>query len=305
MKKEKNEKTQGLKVSEINNQLLKEFGMTYISKKTAKTTSDYLRIQINNLGFKEILGTSPKRYSFKTVEKIKAEKPIIEYYERYTNNSIEILSNETLIRLYYNNISETIKKEWEQAGLSEQEGLLLEVDKIGQKKYLRADEMIFLQDNGFALSGITLRQSVWQNAKPDFFSSQNISNSKKQSEVNELLEWYNQSKLIEKEQEIEIERMYSNKVHDIMLSALFDMFFSIDRELLKNDIRNYIKYGLHDTIVTKNGAILEDGNQEVTRAYLRLQKNASYYSQKVPASSISQIQFKLNELTQTLKDIKS
>lgn len=318
------------KISEISNELIEDYGLSKLSKKEKASILKYVQDLIKRLSYnkKYIKGVSPYKLKYVDVQHFKQEPEIIKYFEEKSQKRPDMLSNKTLIKMYFGEIKNKLRSEWKNAGLSEQEGLIIEVDKLHEQKYLRADEMIFLNSNGFSLNGLTMRNSVWRKAKSEFYSVPTLSDSRKKKEVGELLEWYNRSLLIEEEQEKQIEKMFREKKLEIMITAIFNEKFILNEDRLKQDITNYVKGGEHDLIITrcsnkrytikskktktktknktkkitgvktktKQRVYLPDGElvsfdddkienyniQEVTRSWLRLKDNYSYYKRKLP-----------------------
>lgn len=194
------------------------------------------------------------------IDEMLCDKAMINYFEKTSGHS---RSYKTNLELAYERQSElkevekVLSEKWEKVGLTEEEGKQLEIDKITQKEYLTVDELLFLN-----LKGLVLRSSLSEEEKS-------------------LLAWYHQQEAADEAETKQVEELFYRKKLEIMITALFEQYFTLDERKLKNDINNYVRGGESSVIVTYDGSINNNlPEQTVTRSNLRLQNNKNYYKKR-------------------------
>lgn len=198
-------------------------------------------------------------YSTEQVDALLSDEKYIEYFQKISDkkNKHRHRSNEELIleqKAELNNKKEELFKLWEKAGLTDEEGNYLEFDKFNQRKYLQADELVFLNRKG-----MTLREDL-------------------SDEEKEMLIMFER---LQQEDEFEtkkVEEIFTQKKLEMMITALFNKQFTLDEEMLHNDINNWVRGGEYSS----NTYILngEAPSQEVRRSFLRLQNINNYVAEK-------------------------
>lgn len=202
-------------------------------------------------------------FSRKIVDDMFGSKEFQEYIKKQIkknptyNSNIELLYER--IRAF-DRMQEEMHKLWESVGLTEEEGKYLELDKVTEKKYLRADELEVLQRKG-----LQLREELPEEDK-------------------KTLKEYEIFLLESESKEKEIERFYREKKMEIMISTLFNEHYSLDEEKLRNDIENYVQNDGIDVAIINEVALKEKGiypmqSFPIKRITDNL-KNSSYYVKK-------------------------
>lgn len=200
-------------------------------------------------------------YTRDVVEEVLADEDIVKYFGSIRSKKGTYKTN---AQLFYEQREELedrrdqLFKLWEDVGLTEEEGKYLEVDKITNKEYLRADELEFLKKKG-----MTLRAD--------------ISDEEKAS-----LDGYNQFLQRREHESEKIDEIFHQKKLEIMITAIFNEHFTLDEEQLYKDIKNSVSGGKYDSVGStkrKDGKTVIP-SQPVRRSYLRLQNGKNYVHKK-------------------------
>ena len=178
------------------------------------------------------------------------DEKMIKYFGKIGSKNFNYQTNDELLhdeKAELNSLRNNLFDSWEKAGLSQEEGFAIEADKVTDREYLRADELIFLKRKG-----LTLKSDL-------------------SDEEAELIQLYNENLDKFNYQEKHIKEMFNKKKLEIMITALFDKEFVIDEDRLLMDITNYVRCGESSC-----------GNDDpsVRRSYLQLQNPKSYFHKK-------------------------
>lgn len=198
-------------------------------------------------------------YSTEQVDALLSDEKYIEYFQKISDkkNKHRHKSNEELIleqKAELNEKKEELFKLWEKAGLTYEEGNYLGFDRFNQRKYLQPDELVFLNRRGMTLI-------------------EDLSDEEK-----ETLTWFEECQQKDEFQTKKVEEVFTQKKLEIMITTLFNKQFTLDEEMLHNDINNWVRGGEYssDTYIV-NG---EAPSQEVRRSFLRLQNINNYVTEK-------------------------
>lgn len=148
---------------------------------------------------------------------------------------------------------------WEEVGLSKEEGNILQVDQITRKEYLSVDELQQLKKKG-----MVLRDTLTDEEK-------------------EHLELYERHLATSQAEEEQINKLFKEKKIEIMITALFNQSFTLDEDLLKEDISNFVHCGKYDADLKELSIDDETTHKQsasIRRSFERLQKESSYYKKK-------------------------
>ena len=143
--------------------------------------------------------------------------------------------------------------------MTKDEGYLLQFDQFNEKKYLRVDELQQLHKKG-----LILREDLTEEEK-------------------EHLKLYEYFLATSKAEDKRIEELFKERKIEIMITALFNKFFTLKENLLKEDISNYVHCGKYDSDLKElsiEDTTTKKQNVTVRRSYERLQDNKNYYTEK-------------------------
>lgn len=240
---------------DILDEVIESYNIKHISKNNRNACLRYLQRKLEGKYDNSI--KKGVYYHRKEIDELFENKNVINYFHKIANQSANYITDKALA---YETLSELkdnkqlLREKWKQAGLTESEGKTLEIDKITQKEYLTVDELLFLN-----LKGLVLRSSLSEEEKS-------------------LLAWYHQQEAVDEAETKQVEELFYRKKLEIMITALFEQYFTLDERKLKNDINNYVRGGESSVIVTYDGSINNNlPEQTVTRSNLRLQNNKNYY----------------------------
>lgn len=178
------------------------------------------------------------------------DEKMIKYFGKIGSKNFNYQTNDELLhdeKAELNSLRNNLFDSWEKAGLSQEEGFAIEADKVTNREYLRADELIFLKRKG-----LTLKSDL-------------------SDEEAELIQQYNEHLDKFNYQEKRIKELFDKKKLEIMITALFDKEFVIDEDRLLKDITNYVRTGES----SGNG-----DDPSVRRSYMQLQNPKSYCHKK-------------------------
>ncbi|SHK89819.1 hypothetical protein [Hespellia stercorisuis] len=144
------------------------------------------------------------------------------------------------------------RKLLKKAGLTEDDGNFLDVDRFGLKEYVTADELVILKKKGMHLRA-------------------DLSDEDK-----ETLTLYETFLRQSESEEREIERLFQQTKLEIMVTALFNERFSLNEERLMKDIKNYVRGGEYSAMQSIDKKPVGSQTMEVRRSYLRLKKKKGY-----------------------------
>lgn len=199
-------------------------------------------------------------YERKVVDSYLSNKQTKEHFNKIISGNIDYKSDEALMLERKSELDKN-KNElyglWEKAGLTKEEGNLLEIDKITRKEYLTVEELLYLDKKGLVL-------------KSDLTN-----------EETKYLKLHEQMKQQSKNEEKEIQELFYRKKIEIMITALFNEYYTLNEEDLYNDISLYVHGGGNSIVYTENGTTNNEHipDQEVSRANSRLQDINNYFSE--------------------------
>lgn len=202
-----------------------------------------------------------KYYPRKIVEEYINDEITIRYFQR-NFKSKNYRPNKLLVAEQlqeFNEIENEIYKSWDEVGLTKDEGYLLQFDQFNEKKYLRVDELQQLHKKG-----LILREDLTEEEK-------------------EHLKLYEYFLATSKAEDKRIEELFKERKIEIMITALFNKFFTLKENLLKEDISNYVHCGKYDSDLKElsiEDTTTKKQNVTVRRSYERLQDNKNYYTEK-------------------------
>lgn len=202
-----------------------------------------------------------KYYPRKIVEEYINDEITIRYFQR-NFKSKNYRPNKLIVAEQlqeFNEIENEIYKSWDEVGLTKDEGYLLQFDQFNEKKYLRVDELQQLHKKG-----LILREDLTEEEK-------------------EHLKLYEYFLATSKAEDKRIEELFKERKIEIMITALFNKFFTLKENLLKEDISNYVHCGKYDSDLKElsiEDTTTKKQNVTVRRSYERLQDNKNYYTEK-------------------------
>lgn len=198
-------------------------------------------------------------YAWEDVEEYFNDVKVERYYRNIAGKDSTYTTNKE-IQLEQEQEFESFRKErlklLEKAGLTEDDGNFLDVDRFGLKEYVTVDELVILKKKGMHLRA-------------------DLSDEDK-----ETLTLYETFQRQSESEEQEIERLFQQTKLEIMITALFNERFSLNEERLMKDIKNYVHGGEYSVMQSINKKPLNKQTSEVRRSYLRLKKKKGYYQRK-------------------------
>ncbi len=256
----------------------------------------FLQIHLKNQNINKscILGKKSANTNYFTNEIINelfSNKDVIRYFERIANKAQNYKTNSELYQERMDEIKSSrveTKQLLKELELTEHDVLFLVNDTNKDHLYLNMDELQFLKKKGIVkIANLTMDEK-------------------------EMLQLYYKAKEADRIETQKIEETFKYKKLEIMISALFNEKYTLNEELLLDDITNKIRGGEHDTIfyareidekILNNKELsdkqilesagdpylvndnmekisVEDLEQPITRSNKRLKDNTNYYFEK-------------------------
>lgn len=209
----------------------------------------------------KVRGSKANYYPKEIVVEYVYDEHTIRYFNRVFK-SMYYRPNKLLIAEQLEELDERkqeIYSSWEEVGLSKEDGNILQFDQFNEKKYLTVDELKQLNKKG-----LVFRDTLTNDEK-------------------EHLELYKYHLATNQAQDQEIEKIFKEKKLEIMITALFNQSFTLNEDLLKDDIKSVIKGGKYDPNLKQisiDDKSTEKQNVSARRSYERLQKDSNYYTKK-------------------------
>lgn len=178
------------------------------------------------------------------------------YYRKISEKDLTYTTNKEVLFEQQEQLEankEEHRKLFKKVGLTEAEGNFLDADRFGLQEYVQADELEILKKRGMHLR------------------------SELSEEDMETLRQYHIFLAKSEREEQEIDRLFHQTKLEIMISALFNERFSLNEELLMNDIKNYVRGGEYSTIQRDNA---KSPSMAVRRSYLRFKKQKGYVQKR-------------------------
>lgn len=199
-------------------------------------------------------------YKKSDIDSLLSDKKMRGYFEKTKNSHTKYKTNAELLQIQQAELKQkedSLRNLWQKVGISPDEGMFLEIDRLTDHNYVRPDELEYL-----GKKGMTLLKDLTDDERS-------------------LLVDYNHFLQRNDAESEQIEILFHQKKIELMITALFNEHYKLDETLLYKDIINYIRGGKYDS--TNNGCIYDDGNissQIIRRSYLRLKEGHDYIHKK-------------------------
>ena len=199
-------------------------------------------------------------YQKSDIDSLLSDKKMRGYFEKTKNSHTKYKTNAELLQIQQAELKQkedSLRNLWQKVGISPDEGMFLEIDRLTDHNYVRPDELEYLEKKG-----MTLLKDLTDDERS-------------------LLVDYNHFLQRNDAESEQIEILFHQKKIELMITALFNEHYKLDETLLYKDIINYIRGGKYDS--TNNGCIYDDGNissQTIRRSYLRLKEGHDYIHKK-------------------------